>query len=82
MMDKVPRNIIQKVYVQELWFLCSACRLMLIDIYKKFLEDILNRFQVTEWTRFCDVQSSKGNNSKRIKARAMVLALCMSSNVD
>ena len=27
---------------------------MLIDVYMKFFEDILNRFQVTERTRFCD----------------------------
>ena len=41
--------------MQELWFfLCSACRLMLIDIYMKFREDSLNRFQVVERTRFCD----------------------------
>ena len=46
--------------MQELWFLRSR-HLMLIDIYMKFLEDILNRFQVTERTRFCDGQSSKGN---------------------
>ena len=32
--------------MQELWFLRSACRLMLIDIYIKFCEDILNGFQV------------------------------------
>ena len=32
--------------MQGLWFLRSAPRLMLIDIYMKFLEDILNRFQV------------------------------------
>ena len=50
--------------MQELWFLCSALHLILIDIYMKFLEDILNRFQVTERTRFCDGQSSKGSNSK------------------
>ena len=55
---------------------------MLIDIYMKFLEDILNRFQATERTRFCDGQSSKGNNSKSISARVMVLALCTSSSVD
>ena len=55
---------------------------MLIDIYMKFLEDILNRFQVTEWTRFCDGQSSKENNSKHINVRVMVLVLCMLSNVD
>ena len=68
--------------MQELWFLCSANRLTLTDIYMKFLEDILNRFQVTEQTRFCDGQSSKGNNSKSINARVMVLALCMLPNVD
>ena len=55
---------------------------MLIDIYMKFLEDILNRFQVTERTLFCDGQSTKGNNSKSVNARIMLLALCMSSNVD
>ena len=55
---------------------------MLIDIYMKFLEDILNMFQVTEWTWFCEGQSSKGNSSKSIEERVMVLALCKSSNVD
>ena len=40
--------------MQELWFLRAACCLMQIDIYMTFLEDILNRFQVTERTRFCD----------------------------
>ena len=28
-------------------------------------------------TRFCNRQSSKGNNSKSINARVMVLALCL-----
>ena len=68
--------------MQEIWFLRSAGRLMLTDIYMKFLEDSLNRFQVTERTRFCDRQSSKGNNSKRINAKFMVLVLCTLSNVD
>ena len=40
--------------MQELWFLHSACRLMLIDIYMKFREDSLNCFQVIERTQFCD----------------------------
>ena len=43
----------------------------------KFTEDILNRFQVRERKQFCDGQSSKGNNSKRINARVMILALCI-----
>ena len=40
--------------MQELWFLRSARRLMLIDIDMKIREDILNRLRVTERTRFCD----------------------------
>ena len=54
---------------------------MLIDIYMKFREESLNGFHI-EFTRFCDGQSSKGNNSKSITARVMVLTLCTSSNVD
>ena len=35
---------------------------MLIDIHIKCHEDILNVFQVIEWTLFYGGQSSKGNN--------------------
>ena len=63
--------------MQALWFLHFASHLMVIDINIKFREDILNSCQVIERKRFYDGQSSKGNNSK-----SMVLALCMSSNVD
>ena len=54
---------------------------MLIDIYMKFLEDSLKRFQVTEGISFCDGQTSMENNSKRINARVMFFALCTLSNV-
>ena len=45
--------------MQELWFLHSAHRLMLIDICKKLHEISLNSFQVsysadTIKTQFCD----------------------------
>ena len=40
--------------MQELWFLRSVCRLMLIDIYMKFREASLHGYQVTEWAWFCD----------------------------
>ena len=53
-MDKVPREITQKVLKQWLWFLRSARRLILIDIYIKCREDSLNVLQVTEQIRFCD----------------------------
>ena len=46
-----PREITQKIKKQRLWFLHSACRLMLTDTYMKFHEDSLNSFQVIEWTQ-------------------------------
>ena len=80
-MCQSPREITKSINTRVM-FLSSACRLMLIDIYMKFCEDSLNDFQVIEWKRFCDGQSSKGNNSKSINASVMILALCMLSNVD
>ena len=47
---KVQRYITQKVSIQELWFLHSVCRLMLVNICMKFHEDILNCFKIKEWT--------------------------------
>ena len=52
MRNKVQREITQKIYMQELPFLHSARRLMLIDICMKFREYSFRGFQVTEWTRF------------------------------
>ena len=63
----------------------SACRLILVNIYMKFHENILNCFKVTERTqsclRNCYLQSSKGHNSKRTNTRVMVLAFCMFVNI-
>ena len=50
--DKVQRVITKKIYMQELPFLHSAHRLMLIDICMKFHEDSLRGFQVVERTQF------------------------------
>ena len=66
----------------ELLFLHSARRRMLVDTCINVREYSLSGFQVIEQTRFCDVQSSKGNNSKSIKGRVSILALCTSSNAD
>ena len=46
----IQRDVTQKVSIQELQFLCSACQLMLVNICMKFHEDILNGFELTEWT--------------------------------
>ena len=66
----------------ELLFLHSARRLMLVDTCIKFCKYSLSDFQVIERTSFCDAQSSKGNNSKSIKGRVTILALCTSSHAD
>ena len=52
MMDKAQMEITH--IKARVMVLCSACHLMLIDIYIKFREDSLNGFQVTEHTRLCD----------------------------
>ena len=51
MTDKVPKAITQKALMQELWFLHSACHLILVDICMKIHEDSLKTFQVVERTR-------------------------------
>ena len=66
----------------ELLFLHSAHRLMLVDTCIKFRKYILSGFQVMEGHGFCDGQSSKENNSKRIKGRVTILALYTSSHAD
>ena len=66
----------------ELLFMHSARRLMLVDTCIMFLEYSLSGFQFIERTRFCDGQSSKENNSKSIKGRVTILALCTSSHAD
>ena len=56
---------------------------MLVDTCIKFREYSLSGFQVIERTRFfLYAQSSKGNNSKSIKGRVTILALCTSSHAD
>ena len=76
----VQRAITPKECNPELRFLRSAGRLMVLNICVKFHENILNCFEVTEWTRVCgrngNFQCLKDNNSKRMQSRVTVLALC------
>ena len=60
MTDKVPREITKKGYMQELWFLHSACCLMLTDTYVKFRKDSLNGFQVIERTQVLQTDRCPG----------------------
>ena len=49
---KLQRDVTKKIYIQELWFLHSACHLLVLNICMKFYEYILNSFKVAE-TRMC-----------------------------
>ena len=51
--------------MQELPFLRSARRLMLIDICMKFREDSFRGFQVTERTRFVTDRRTDGQTDRR-----------------
>ena len=55
--------------MQELPFLHSARRLMLIDICMKFREDSLRGFQVTERTRFVTDRRTDGRTDRRTDRR-------------
>ena len=46
-LTKFKGMLLKKVSIQELWFLHSAWRLMLVNIYVKFHEDTLNGVKVT-----------------------------------
>ena len=63
----VQRAITPKVGKPELWFICSASRLIVLYIFVKFRENILKSFQLTERTRVHGrngyVQCPKSNNS-------------------
>ena len=52
MRDKVQREITQKIYMQELLFLHSARRLMLVNICMKFHDASLYDLKVIERTRW------------------------------
>ena len=55
--------------MQELSFLHSARRLMLIDICMKFREDSLRGFQVTERTRFVTDRQTDRQTDRRTDGR-------------
>ena len=45
------RAITPKVGKPELWFMCSACRLMMLNVCIKFHENMSSGFKVMERTR-------------------------------
>ena len=48
---------------------------MLVNIYMKFHQDILNGFQVTERTRFCDGQTTRAKTAclPTLKGRDIII---------
>ena len=46
-------TLLKEIHTQELWFLHSACHLLLLNICMKFYEYILNSFKVIERRRLC-----------------------------
>ena len=67
-----------------LWFICSACGLLVLYICVKLCENITNSIEVMEWTRVHGrngyVQCSKGNNSKSRQTRVTVQVFCTLSH--
>ena len=68
--------------MQELPFLLSARRLMLVDICMKFHDASLYGLKVIERTRWRHDFVRDKVQREIINARVTVLALCTSSNVD
>ena len=62
---KFQRGITTKLYRPELWFLWSACRLMMLYISMMFHENILNGFQVIEWTQLREGQTDRHPRQKQ-----------------
>ena len=81
-MFNVQRAITPKVGKPELWFMCSACCLIVLYICVKFNENISDTFQLRAQTGVHDrngyVQSSRGNNFKSRQTRVTVHKFCIS----
>ena len=75
-LSNLKLRIIKKMYRQDLRFLCSARRLIMLYISMKFHENILKLF-VIERTQNYHSQISKGNNSKNVYTRDI---FCTSSD--
>ena len=67
------REMTPKLFKAELWFLCMTHRLIVLLNCMKFHLNSFNGCQLTERTRNRIAILSKGNNSKNIQSRVMVL---------
>ena len=76
--ENQQRAITPKVWCQELWFLCIALLLNKIYLPMKFQVSSLNTYGVMLRTKFKNDKGTKGNNSKNMMSRVMVLVHCTS----
>ena len=67
------RELTPKLSEADLWFLCMTHRLIVLYNCMKFHLNSFNSCQLTERTRNSIAIKSKGNNSKNIQSRVMVL---------
>ena len=78
----VQRTITPKVGNSELWFMCSACCLIMLYICVKFRENTTNGIRVMERTRVWLCSMFIGNNSVSRQIRVTVHVFCTSSHGD
>ena len=79
-MFNFQRAIIPTVDKSELWYMCSAHRLIVLYTCVKFRENITNCIRVVARTRLhgrnCYVQCSKGKDSISRQTRVLVHVFC------
>ena len=68
-----------QLYKQELWFLSSTRRPIILNICMKFQEDIFNGFHVKHRHDFVTELLLTSSNSKNTYSRVMLVVLCTSS---
>ena len=82
--DKLQSDITKKIHIQELWFLHSACHLLVPNICMKFYEYILNSFKVIERTQLCQEIASlkvQSDVTQKMPIQELGFALRTSPNV-
>ena len=67
------REITPKLSKAELWYLCMTRRLIVLHNCMKFHLNSFHSCQLTKRTQNNTAIKSKGNNSKNIQSRVMVL---------
>jgi len=80
--ENEQRAITPKVWCLELWFLCTALLLNEIYLPMKYQVCSLNTFLSYAPDKIQDWKWTKGNNSKSMMPRVMVLVHCTSPKWD